>query len=456
VRKGRNGSGIIGWILVVLVLGAVGFMGFSPKFERQAPQVTISQDGYWNFRDPIHVNILDMSGLKSFKATLSTPHDEWVVVDDNTPSHEVKRAFDVLPPKGVRRVEATSVTLTIKATDNSLWGLFMGNTFKQEYTLVIDQHQPTLAIIGNSYKIQRGGTAIVIFKAEDAHLQSLKIETNFGKTFIAQPFMKEGYYASLVAWPVQSTSFSATVVARDSAGNEAKSAVPLRLKDHEYRTSNIELSDAFLEGKIAELANTYDQTTGVTDRLEQFRIINEKVRADNEKIIHDITSKVSNTMITDFNPQPFYPLVNGQKVADFGDHRIYSYKGQQNISSAYHMGLDLASVHMGAIIASNGGKVVFAQPNGIYGNLPIIDHGFGLFTLYGHCSELHVQDGDNVAAAQEIAKTGLSGYAMGDHLHFGVLVQGIEVRPEEWMDTKWIHDNITDVIESAKVIINQR
>jgi murein DD-endopeptidase MepM/ murein hydrolase activator NlpD len=120
------------------------------------------------------------------------------------------------------------------------------------------------------------------------------------------------------------------------------------------------------------------------------------------------------------------------------------------------MGLDLASVHMGAIIASNGGKVVFAQPNGIYGNLPIIDHGFGLFTLYGHCSELHVQDGDNVAAAQEIAKTGLSGYAMGDHLHFGVLVQGIEVRPEEWMDTKWIHDNITDVIESAKVIINQR
>jgi murein DD-endopeptidase MepM/ murein hydrolase activator NlpD len=332
----------------------------------------------------------------------------------------------------------------------------MGNTFKQEYTLVIDQHAPTLAIIGNSYKIQRGGTAIVIFKAEDAHLQSLKIETNFGKTFIAQPFIKEGYYASLVAWPVQSSSFSATVVARDSAGNVAKSAVPLRLKDHEYRTSNIELSDAFLEGKIAELANTYDQTAGVTDRLEQFKIINEKVRADNEKIIHDVTSKVSNTMITDFNPHPFYPLVNGQKVADFGDHRIYSYKGQQNISSAYHMGLDLASVHMGSIIASNGGKVVFAQPNGIYGNLPIIDHGFGLYTLYGHCSELHVQEGDNVNAAQEIAKTGLSGYAMGDHLHFGVLVQGIEVRPEEWMDTKWIHDNITDVIESAKVNISQR
>jgi murein DD-endopeptidase MepM/ murein hydrolase activator NlpD len=455
VRRGRNNSGIIGWVLVAAVLGALGFMAFSPLFERDDPKVTLSQEGYWNFQSPIHVEVEDTSGLKSFKATISTPHDEWTVVDENTPSHDMKKSFDVLPPKGVRRVEATSVVLKIETTDNSLWGLFMGNTFKQEYTLVIDQHRPVLSVIANSYKIQKGGSAIVIFKAEDPHMQSLKIETSFGKTFIAQPFMKEGYYASLVAWPVQEQTFSASVIARDRAGNETKSAIPLRLKDHVYRVSNIELSDAFLDGKIAELANEYEQTAGVDDRLEQFRIINEKVRADNEKIIHDITSKVSKNMIVDFAPQPFYPLVNGQKVADFGDHRIYSYKGKENVSQAYHMGLDLASIAMGPITSSNGGNVVFSQPNGIYGNLPIIDHGFGLYTLYGHCSETHVQEGDKVALGQQIAKTGLSGYAMGDHLHFGILVQGIEVRPEEWMDSKWITDNITSVIDNAKVLINQ-
>jgi len=456
VRRGRNGSGIVGWILVVLVLSAVGFMGFSPLFERDEPKVSVSQDGYWNFRDPIHVTVEDASGLKSFKATIMTPHEEWVVAEENAKSAESKKVFDILPPKGVRRVEATSVVLKIEATDNSLWGLFMGNTYKEEITLVIDQRRPVLAIIANSYKIQKGGSAIVIFKAEDPHMQSLKIETNYGKTFIAQPFMKEGYYASLVAWPVQEQTFSASVVARDRAGNETKSAIPLRLKDHAYRVSNIELSDAFLDGKIAELANEYEQTAGVDDRLEQFRIINEKVRADNEKIIHDVTSKVSKNMIVDFAPEPFYPLVNGQKVADFGDHRIYSYKGKENVSQAYHMGLDLASVAMGVITSSNGGNVVFSQSNGIYGNLPIIDHGFGLYTLYGHCSEVNVQEGDIAALGQQIAKTGLSGYAMGDHLHFGILVQGIEVRPEEWMDTKWIYDNITSVIESAKLIINQR
>jgi len=456
VSRGRQGSGIIGWIVSGLVVGAIGFMAFSPTFEREDPKLSVSHDGYWNFKDPIHVVVEDQSGLKSFKATLSTPHDEWVVVEDNTPSSETKKSFDVLPPKGVRRVEATSVILKIEATDNSLWGLFMGNTVKEEYTLVIDQRRPVLSIIANSYKIQKGGSAIVVFKADDPHMESLKIVTSYGKTFIPQPFVKEGYYASLLAWPVQEETFSAAVVARDKAGNETKSSIPLRLKDHVYRVSNIELSDAFLDGKIAELANEYEQTAGVDDRLEQFRIINEKVRADNEKVIHEVTSKVSNKMIVDFNPAPFYPLVNGQKVADFGDHRIYSYKGQQNVSQAYHMGLDLASVHNGPIIATNGGNTVFSQPNGIYGNLPIIDHGFGLYTLYGHCSEVHVQEGDAVNNGQEIAKTGLSGYAMGDHLHFGILVQGIEVRPEEWMDTKWIYDNITSVIESAKLNINQR
>src|SRR3989338_6900899 len=155
-------------------------MGFSPIFEREDPKVTLSHEGYWNFKDPIHVNVEDASGLKSYKATIATPHDEWVIVDENTPSKVNKTSFDILPPKGVRRVEAASVTLKIEATDNSLWGLFMGNTYKEEITLVIDQRRPVLAIIANSYKIQKGGSAIVIFKAEDPHMKSLRIETNFG------------------------------------------------------------------------------------------------------------------------------------------------------------------------------------------------------------------------------------------------------------------------------------
>jgi len=85
--------------------------------------------------------------------------------------------------------------------------------------------------------------------------------------------------------------------------------------------------------------------------------------------------------------------------------------------------------------------------------MPMIDHGLGLYTLYGHCSTILVQQDEVIDAGTPIAKTGMTGLALGDHLHFGVLVQGIEVRPEEWMDKKWIRNNIDNVFKEASSII---
>ncbi len=149
-----------------------------------------------------------------------------------------------------------------------------------------------------------------------------------------------------------------------------------------------------------------------------------------------------------------YPLKNAKVVARFGDHRKYSYKGKY-ISESYHLGLDLASNAMANITPQNSGEVVFTDYNGIYGHMPVIDHGLGLYTLYGHCSSVKVNSGESFQAKDVVANTGLSGYAMGDHLHFGVLVQGIEVRPQEWMDKDWIRLNVADVIKSAKKIIDR-
>ena len=111
---------------------------------------------------------------------------------------------------------------------------------------------------------------------------------------------------------------------------------------------------------------------------------------------------------------------------------------------------------MAPIKTQNGGDVVFTDYNGLYGNMPIIAHGLGLYTLYGHCSSIDASLGEHLPKNTKIANTGKSGYAMGDHLHFGVLVQGIEVRPQEWMDDQWIKLNISDIIKEAKKIIDKR
>ena len=113
------------------------------------------------------------------------------------------------------------------------------------------------------------------------------------------------------------------------------------------------------------------------------------------------------------------------------------------------MGLDLASVAHAPIPAANDGTVVFAEPLGIYGNLVVVDHGLGLQTLYSHLSEIMVQVGDVVKKGDTLGRTGTTGLAGGDHLHFGVMLAGIEVQPIDWFDKNWIKNTITDRLAAA-------
>src|SRR6185503_9373280 len=71
-----------------------------------------------------------------------------------------------------------------------------------------------------------------------------------------------------------------------------------------------------------------------------------------------------------------------------------------------------------------------------------LDHGLGLFTLYGHLSSTAVTTGANVGRGDTVGKTGETGLAGGDHLHFSVMIRGIHVDPVEWWDPHWIQDHV--------------
>ena len=165
--------------------------------------------------------------------------------------------------------------------------------------------------------------------------------------------------------------------------------------------------------------------------VEKFKFVNENLRKINEDLIEKITSNVfMDEKITSFNLKPFYPLKNAAAVASYGDHR-YFYYDDKLVSESYHLGLDLASVGFADITSNNLSRVAYADFNGIYGKMPILYHGLGLYSLYAHCSEINFNVNDIVEPNMVVAKTGKSGLALGDHLHFGILVQGVEVRPEE-------------------------
>ena len=454
MRNRNNGSSFGLLLVLALIVGGSFFVYFSSMFERQAPKITMQTNGYWNLKKPLQVKIADDSGISTYKITFKTSKDETTLEHEQLINPEQTLSLDVKAPRGAYTIKDKSIEIIVEAKDVSKWNFFKGNAVKQVFTLQIDKKRPRLSILSNSYKISRGGSALVIFKVDDENIDELYIKGNNDKKFIPQPFYKDGYFISLLAWPVVDSSFKATIIAKDKAGNVARSYVPLYLKQKDYRISKINLSDKFLKGKIADLAEEFEETQGVEGSLEQFKIINEDVRAKNEILIHELSSKISDKKISKFKINKMYPLKNAQVVARFGDHRKYYYEGEY-ISESYHLGLDLASNAMAAIKPQNGGDVIYSDYNGLYGNMPMVDHGLGLYTLYGHCSSTKVNTGDELSKNETIANTGKSGYAMGDHLHFGVLVQGIEVRPQEWMDTQWIKLNINDVMKTAKEIIDR-
>jgi murein DD-endopeptidase MepM/ murein hydrolase activator NlpD len=139
--------------------------------------------------------------------------------------------------------------------------------------------------------------------------------------------------------------------------------------------------------------------------------------------------------------QSFLQLAGSQVESAFADLRTYVYKGKK-IDQQVHLGFDLATTQHGPVLAANDGKVIWAAPLGIYGNCIVLDHGLGLQSIYGHLSAITVKEGDMVSRGQQMGKSGSTGLAGGDHLHYSMQVDGVQVNPVEWWDDHWINDHI--------------
>ena len=454
----RGSSSI--WIVILLALvGAAAYVYTSQSFERNVPTINAPKFMYWNRKDPLKIKLSDESALKSYEVKVGDGVNEIVVANEMLLENINEKTIEIkYPKKAVNGVvlnpKANKLQITFSATDKSNWNFFQGNSVTETINVHVDYKRPDINILSNSYSITRGGSALVIFQVKDEALKSFFVEAG-GKFFKAQPYKKEGYYATLIAWNFNEENFKANITAEDMAGNKRISNIPLYLLGKKYRVSWIQAKDKFIDGKISDLIASEPKFSTIDNRLEKLKTINETMRLENEEVIHELAKNVSNDMIDSWKIKKFYPLKNAAKVASFGDHRHYYYENRENeVSESFHVGLDMASTKMAKIRSSNPGTVVFDEYNGIYGNMPMINHGLGLYTLYGHCSNILVKKGDKVGAGFAIAQTGKSGLALGDHLHFGILVQGVEVRPEEWMDTKWIHDNVDKVFKEADKIID--
>ena len=118
----------------------------------------------------------------------------------------------------------------------------------------------------------------------------------------------------------------------------------------------------------------------------------------------------------------------------YGRHRLYRGTGTELVIEGFHTGLDFAGGEGLQIFAPAPGKVVFAAPLTVRGNATIIDHGWGVYSGFWHQSQIAVQVGDMVETGQVIGLVGGTGRVTGAHLHWEVLVNGVQVDPLDWLN----------------------
>lgn len=119
----------------------------------------------------------------------------------------------------------------------------------------------------------------------------------------------------------------------------------------------------------------------------------------------------------------------------YGDRRSFNGSGY----FFYHSGIDFSTYAFGIdIYAAASGTVVYtARDSLIYGGVTMIDHGWGVYTVYGHQQEILVQEGQRVEAGQVIGKVGSTGRSTGPHLHWEVWVGGETVDPTVWLENRY-------------------
>jgi len=315
--------------------------------------------------------------------------------------------------------------------------------------------KPVIAVLSTKHYINLGGSEMVVYRATPADIESgvqvgdLKYPgypasgAKLEGVKISDPAVKIAFIALRYDQDVNTPMYA---YAKDEAGNAARADFDRMTFPKPFKKSRIELDDTFLNRVIPAILETTTEVNPQGDMLQKFLSVNGELRRKNAEKIASMTAQTAPEIL--WGGAVFHPFTNTAVEAAFADNRTYVYQGKE-VDRQTHLGFDLARVVHSPVVAANAGKVLYAAPLGIYGNCVILDHGMGVQSLYGHLSSFAVQAGQMVTKEQELGKSGMTGMAGGDHLHFTMLVNGQMVNPVEWWDAHWIQDRILRKLHEA-------
>ncbi|MBN2515316.1 MAG: M23 family metallopeptidase [Deltaproteobacteria bacterium] len=425
-------------ILIILVALSAGIWFLAIYYEGEKPVITVSEPlTIIGQRKSMNISCTDKkSGLRHITATITQDGKQHILYIDDFPRRGVtEKTITIQVDAKPLILHDGPATFEVLAVDHSL----KKNSDRIVLKVTVDITPPTIYPVSTFHNINPGGSCITLYRlSEDITNSYVYVGDN---RFFAYPIKLSGKacYICYFALPADGDFKNPQIgiTAEDKAGNISSSAIHCHIRTKNFRSRIMNISDRFLTRKIPEFRHG-DKNMTTMSLIESFQYINETYREKNLKTIESICRESEGEQLWQGT---FLRMKNAATMAKFGDRRTYRYQGK-DISKSVHMGVDLASTKNALIEASNSGIVVFCGYLGIYGNSVMIDHGFGLFSFYGHLGVIHVKKGQKVKKGNPIGRSDTTGLAGGDHLHFGIFVGNTFVDPQEWWDSHWIRDNV--------------
>ncbi len=368
---------------------------------------------------------IEQNGVSSPLTETRNPADRWKFWLAQVPVQEI---HFLAGNKEAPKLKEGPAKLVVEAQSNDFRGVT--DTISTDVDVVL--RPPSVSADGFQHYINQGGSEMVLLTPSgswnEAGVQVAK------DTYRSFPIAGSTQRLALFAYPWDTPIDTAPVVfAKNATGAEATARFSFKIFPKKFRMRDLAIDDKFLDKVVNQI-----DPGGSGDLLARFLKINGDMRRANNQTLADLRLKTADKFLwTD----SFLQLANSKVESEFADVRSYIYKGKK-VDQQVHLGFDLAVTAHTPVLASNNGRIVWAAPLGIYGNCIVVDHGYGLQSIYGHLSSIAVKEGDMVKRGQEMGKSGSTGLAGGDHLHYSMQVEGVEVNPVEWWDEHWIKDHV--------------
>ncbi len=345
----------------------------------------------------------------------------------------------------VPQLQAGPARIVVRAARPVLFGLRQVES-EAARDVEVRLEPPRVSVMSTFHYVNHGGAEFVVYRATPSDVESgVRVGDVTYPGFPASGAGITGDEATRVAFFAllhdQDLTTPVSLFARDGAGNEASTPLDHRPFAKPFARSRITIDDRFLQMVVPAIASTtpdMNLSTTPDDLLPSFLRINNDLRRSNNETLVELAKKTAPEILW---KDAFQPLVNAAVESRFADNRTYVYEGK-DVDQQVHLGFDLAVTQRIPVLAANNGIVVHAADLGIYGNCVVVDHGLGVQSLYAHLSSMDVKPGDRVEKGRQLGRSGLTGLAAGDHLHFTMLLNGHAVNPVEWWDPKWMQDRV--------------